>query len=279
MADPCCQNEDATPAPVPLVPQTLAILHELREITGSSKYLFPSVRSWHRPISNNTLNAALRRLGYDKTELTVHGLRSTASVLLNESGKWHADAIDASWRIKRPTKSGAPTPMLPSSGRSGYAWCAGGPMSWTGCGSSAASSSFRPDGLARAMRGQQVNGCSRSARAAIAPAPAAADQPPSSKCVPHQSTRKVSSFPSPWLRKPGRSCRSAAARTESHRPWRAWVRQPAHSHHSGRHSRAVDDVALTFHSAKDRISLRRVTGHVNGSCGAERRASENIGIL
>jgi integrase len=45
-------------------------------------------------MSDNTLNAALRRLGYDKTELTVHGLRSTASVLLNESGKWHADAIE-----------------------------------------------------------------------------------------------------------------------------------------------------------------------------------------
>jgi integrase len=38
--------------------------------------------------------AALRRLGYDKTELTIHGLRSTASTLLNESGKWHADAIE-----------------------------------------------------------------------------------------------------------------------------------------------------------------------------------------
>src|SRR5262249_59657249 len=47
-----------------------------------------------RPISDNTLNAALRRLGYDKTELTIHGLRSTASTLLNESGKWHADAIE-----------------------------------------------------------------------------------------------------------------------------------------------------------------------------------------
>jgi integrase len=82
------------PHRVPLAPQALAILAELREITGGSKYLFPSVRSWHRPISENTLNAALRRLGYDKTELTVHGLRSTASSLLNESGKWHADAIE-----------------------------------------------------------------------------------------------------------------------------------------------------------------------------------------
>jgi integrase len=82
------------PHRVPLAPQTLTILAELRQITGGSKYLFPSVRSWHRPISENTLNAALRRLGYDKTELTVHGLRSTASSLLNESGKWNADAIE-----------------------------------------------------------------------------------------------------------------------------------------------------------------------------------------
>jgi integrase len=82
------------PHRVPLASQVLAILRELKEITGGSKYLFPSVRSWHRPISENTLNAALRRLGYDKTELTVHGLRSTASSLLNESGKWHADAIE-----------------------------------------------------------------------------------------------------------------------------------------------------------------------------------------
>src|SRR5207237_7611 len=70
------------PHRVPLAHQALAILRDLQQITGGSKYLFPSVRSWHRPISDKTLNAALRRLGYDKTELTVHGLRSTASVLL-----------------------------------------------------------------------------------------------------------------------------------------------------------------------------------------------------
>lgn len=91
---PAAKMKMRRPHRVPIAPQTLAILHELREITGSSKYLFPSVRSWHRPISDNTLNAALRRLGYDKSEITVHGLRSTASVFLNESGKWHADAIE-----------------------------------------------------------------------------------------------------------------------------------------------------------------------------------------
>jgi integrase len=91
---PAAKMKMRRPHRVPLAPQSLTILRELQSITGGSKYLFPSVRSWHRPISDNTLNAALRRLGYDKTELTVHGLRSTASVLLNESGKWHADAIE-----------------------------------------------------------------------------------------------------------------------------------------------------------------------------------------
>jgi len=91
---PAAKMKMRRPHRVPLAPQTLAILEELRELTGGSKLLFPSVRSWHRPISDNTLNAALRRLGYDKTEITVHGLRSTASVLLNESGRWHADAIE-----------------------------------------------------------------------------------------------------------------------------------------------------------------------------------------
>jgi integrase len=82
------------PHRVPLASQALAILRGLQEITGGSRYLFPLVRSWHRPISDNTLNAALRRLVYDQIELTIHGLRSTASTLLNESGKWKADAIE-----------------------------------------------------------------------------------------------------------------------------------------------------------------------------------------
>ena len=79
---------------VPLSSQVLAIIEELRPITGKGKYLFPSVRSGARPISDNTLNAALRRLGYDKTQMTAHGFRAMASTLLNETGKWHADAIE-----------------------------------------------------------------------------------------------------------------------------------------------------------------------------------------
>lgn len=82
------------PHSVPLSRQALAIIKNVREVTGSSPYLFPQIRSWHRPISDGTLNAALRRLGYDKTEMTSHGFRSTASTLLNESRLWHHDAIE-----------------------------------------------------------------------------------------------------------------------------------------------------------------------------------------
>lgn len=79
---------------VPLALQALAILEQLRPLTGRSKYLFPSVRSAHRNMSENTLNAALRRMGYGQDEMTAHGFRSIASSLLNESGLWNPDAIE-----------------------------------------------------------------------------------------------------------------------------------------------------------------------------------------
>src|SRR3546814_16051519 len=79
---------------VPLSRQVRALLDELRPISGNSKLLFPSVRSNDRAISDKTVNAALRRLGYDKTEMTGHGFRAMASSLLNESRKWHPDAIE-----------------------------------------------------------------------------------------------------------------------------------------------------------------------------------------
>jgi integrase len=79
---------------VPLAPQALAILRDLKAITGSGKYLFPSVRSGTRCMSENTINAALRRLGFKKAEMTGHGFRSAASSMLNESGLWNADAIE-----------------------------------------------------------------------------------------------------------------------------------------------------------------------------------------
>jgi len=78
---------------VPLSRQAVAILRELHPLTGAGKYVFPSVRTQARPMSENTVNAALRRLGYAKDEMTGHGFRSMASTLLNEMG-WNRDAIE-----------------------------------------------------------------------------------------------------------------------------------------------------------------------------------------
>ncbi|MGZ3304841.1 MAG: tyrosine-type recombinase/integrase, partial [Asticcacaulis sp.] len=83
-----------SPHHVPLSRQSLAILSELRGLTCNSQFVFPSIRTPLRPMSENTLNVALRRLGYGHDEMTAHGFRSTASTLLNESGKWHPDAIE-----------------------------------------------------------------------------------------------------------------------------------------------------------------------------------------
>lgn len=78
---------------VPLSSQALAILKELQPITGKGRYVFPGARTNGRPMSENTVNAALRRLGYASDEMTGHGFRSMASTLLNEQG-WHRDAIE-----------------------------------------------------------------------------------------------------------------------------------------------------------------------------------------
>lgn len=82
------------PHRVPLSEQVTKILRELAAITGTGKLLFPSILSDERAISDNTMNAALRRLGYDKSQMTAHGFRAMVSTLLNESGKWHPDAIE-----------------------------------------------------------------------------------------------------------------------------------------------------------------------------------------
>jgi integrase len=83
------------PHRVPLAPQALDVLKRLHALIGKGKLLFPSVRSLHRCMSENTINAALRRMGYGKDEMTGHGFRSAASSMLNESGLWNPDAIEA----------------------------------------------------------------------------------------------------------------------------------------------------------------------------------------
>jgi integrase len=82
------------PHRVPLARQAIVILRELQGITGRGEFVFPAADSVRRCMSNNTLNAALRRLGYTKEEVSVSGFRATASTLLNEMGRWNPDAIE-----------------------------------------------------------------------------------------------------------------------------------------------------------------------------------------
>jgi integrase len=69
---------------VPLSNQAIVILTELKELTGTSKYVFPSGRSFTRPMSNNAILAALRRMGFEKTEMSGHGFRAMARTILDE---------------------------------------------------------------------------------------------------------------------------------------------------------------------------------------------------
>lgn len=79
---------------VPLSRQAVAILGDAQKVSVGAGYVFPSLSSTKRPISENTLNGALRRLGFAGDQMTAHGFRATASTLLNESGKWNPDAIE-----------------------------------------------------------------------------------------------------------------------------------------------------------------------------------------
>lgn len=79
---------------VPLSRQALAIIAGIETGNRLSPLLFPSLRSAKRPMSENTINAALRRLGYAQDEMTGHGFRAMASTLLNKMGKWNPDAIE-----------------------------------------------------------------------------------------------------------------------------------------------------------------------------------------
>lgn len=78
---------------VPLAPQAVAILSELRPLTGRGLYVFPSHRGKGQSMSENTVNAALRYMGFDKATMTGHGFRALASTRLNEMG-WAPDVIE-----------------------------------------------------------------------------------------------------------------------------------------------------------------------------------------
>jgi integrase len=98
---PATRMKMRTPHFVPLASQAIEILQQLHPLTGARRFVFPGERSRDRPMSNNTVNAALRRLGYTNEQMTGHGFRSMASTLLNEQG-WHPDAIERQLAHQEP---------------------------------------------------------------------------------------------------------------------------------------------------------------------------------
>ncbi|QGP79434.1 tyrosine-type recombinase/integrase [Sphingobium sp. CAP-1] len=82
------------PHRVPLSTQVTDLFEQLWELTGTGRYCFPSFRSGARPMSENTVNAALRALGFSQEQMTAHGFRAMAATLLNETGRFNPDAIE-----------------------------------------------------------------------------------------------------------------------------------------------------------------------------------------
>ena len=87
-------NKTKTPHIVPLARQAVEILRELRPITEATGLVFPGMRSSRRPISENTINAALRSLGYSRDTMTGHGFRAMARTVLDEQMGFRADFIE-----------------------------------------------------------------------------------------------------------------------------------------------------------------------------------------
>ena len=79
----------------PVPPAALHILLDLRGTCAPTDFVFPATTSPNRPMSENTMNLALQRLGFVGDEMTPHGFRASASTFLNESGLWNPDAIEA----------------------------------------------------------------------------------------------------------------------------------------------------------------------------------------
>ena len=98
------------PHRVLLAPQAIAILRDLQSLTGQGKFVFPSIRSAARCMSENTINAALRRLGFAKDEMTGHGFRSAASSMMNESAFGTPTQSSANWHMLIRIACAAPMP-------------------------------------------------------------------------------------------------------------------------------------------------------------------------
>ncbi|MBK5276289.1 MAG: integrase arm-type DNA-binding domain-containing protein [Desulfuromonadales bacterium] len=91
---------------VPLPPQALHVLDELKPLTGHSKYVLPCHRTPLRCMSDNAINAALRRMGFEKSEVTAHGFRATARTMLHEILLFPPDAIEAQLAHAVPDRLG-----------------------------------------------------------------------------------------------------------------------------------------------------------------------------
>ncbi|GLI37751.1 integrase arm-type DNA-binding domain-containing protein [Geobacter hydrogenophilus] len=91
---PASRMKSKQPHLVPLAKQAITILRELHKLTGDGKYLFPSLRSHKRPMSNVAMLAAFRRMGYDKEEMTTHGFRAMARTILDEVLQIRPDFIE-----------------------------------------------------------------------------------------------------------------------------------------------------------------------------------------
>lgn len=79
---------------VPLASQAVEILRSIYKLTGSGKYVFPSIRTGERPMSENTINAALRSMGYSKEVMTGHGFRAMARTIMDEILNERVDLIE-----------------------------------------------------------------------------------------------------------------------------------------------------------------------------------------
>lgn len=106
---PAVRMKMKQPHLVPLSEHAVSILRELKALTGNSRYLFPSVRSFARPMSNNAINAALRRMGFDKDEMTGHGFRAMARTILDEVLQVRPDYIEHQLAHAVKAQMGEPT--------------------------------------------------------------------------------------------------------------------------------------------------------------------------
>jgi integrase len=100
---------------VPLSRQAMAVLEELKPATGRGQYLFPSLQSPGRPMSENTINGALRRLGYVSDEMTGHGFRAWRARCSMKCLSSESNGLSINSRMKSKTPMVAHTIARPSS--------------------------------------------------------------------------------------------------------------------------------------------------------------------